>query len=68
MKGLDDPEKIKSIAGITGILIEEATELTKADFIQLDLRLRGITKYPKQIFVLFTGLISKMKNGQLQKK
>ena len=56
MKGLDDPEKIKSIAGITGILIEEATELTKADFIQLDLRLRGITKYPKQIFVLFNPI------------
>ena len=53
MKGLDDPEKIKSIAGITGILIEEITELTKLDFIQLDLRLRGITKYPKQIYAMF---------------
>ena len=56
MKGLDDPEKIKSIAGITGILIEEATELTKEDFIQLDLRLRGFTKYPKQIYVMFNPI------------
>lgn len=40
-KGLDDPEKIKSIAGITRIWIEEASELEEADFNQLNLRLRG---------------------------
>lgn len=40
-KGLDDPEKIKSIAGITRVWIEEATELSQADFQQLNLRLRG---------------------------
>jgi phage terminase large subunit len=40
-KGLDDPEKIKSIAGITRIWIEEASELTREDFNQLNLRLRG---------------------------
>lgn len=40
-KGLDDPEKIKSITGITDIWIEEATELTLDDFTQLDLRLRA---------------------------
>lgn len=38
--GLDDPEKIKSIKGLTGIWIEEATEFTKDEFLQLDLRLR----------------------------
>lgn len=37
---LDDPEKIKSIAGIDRIRVEEATELTYEDFGQLDLRLR----------------------------
>lgn len=37
---LDDPEKIKSIAGIDWIRIEESTELTYEDFWQLDLRLR----------------------------
>lgn len=38
--GLDDPEKIKSIKGITSIWLEEATEFTKHDFLQIDLRLR----------------------------
>jgi phage terminase large subunit len=37
---LDDEEKIKSIEGITGIWIEEATELTANDYRQLRLRLR----------------------------
>lgn len=40
-RGLDDSEKIKSIAGITRIWIEEASELTEEDFDQLNLRLRG---------------------------
>lgn len=39
--GLDDEEKIKSIAGITDIWAEEATELSKSQFEQLDLRLRA---------------------------
>lgn len=39
-KGLQDPERIKSISGITDIMIEEATELTLEDFTQLDIRLR----------------------------
>ena len=38
--GLDDPEKIKSIKGLTSEWLEEMTEFTKEDFIQLDLRLR----------------------------
>ena len=41
-KGLDDSEKIKSIADITDIWIEEATELNYDDFTQLDLRLRAL--------------------------
>lgn len=40
-KGLDDPEKIKSITGITNIFIEEASELNPDDFQQLQLRIRG---------------------------
>ena len=40
-KGFDDPEKIKSIEGITDIVVEEATELTEDDFDQLNLRLRA---------------------------
>lgn len=52
LAGLDDVEKLKSITGITGIWIEEATELLEGDFDQLDLRLRGETAHYKQI--LFT--------------
>jgi phage terminase large subunit len=54
--GLDDPEKIKSIAGITGIWIEEATELTETDFNQLDLRLRGKTRYYKQVLLSYNPI------------
>jgi phage terminase large subunit len=39
--GLDDPEKIKSLADIDRIVCEEATDLTFDDFTQLDIRLRG---------------------------
>ena len=42
--GLDDVEKLKSIYDITMIWIEEASELEKGDFNQLDIRLR--TKFP----------------------
>lgn len=38
--GLDDAEKLKSIYDVTGIWIEEASELLKSDFDQLDIRLR----------------------------
>lgn len=40
-KGLDNSDKIKSINGLTRIWNEEASELTKSDFNQLNLRLRG---------------------------
>src|SRR5699024_861234 len=39
--GLDDSEKIKSIESIDDIIIEEATELKREDFTQLNLRLRS---------------------------
>ncbi|WP_424765703.1 PBSX family phage terminase large subunit [Paenibacillus sp. sgz302251] len=56
-KGLDDPEKIKSIAGITGIWVEEATELSADDLDQLDIRLRGNTKHYKQIIISFNPIV-----------
>lgn len=40
-KGLDDVEKLKSLASPTTIWIEEASETSYEDFDQLDLRLRG---------------------------
>jgi len=51
--GVDDVEKLKSIAGITGVWIEEATELTEQEFDQIDLRLRGETDEYKQIILTF---------------
>ena len=51
--GLDDVEKLKSIYGITGIWIEEASELLESDFNQLDIRLRGESPYYKQIILSF---------------
>lgn len=54
--GLDDPEKLKSIAGITSVWFEEATEGTKQDFMQLDLRLRGQTASYKQIVLSFNPI------------
>lgn len=52
--GLDDAEKIKSIQGITDMVIEEATELNLDDFTQLLLRLRpsGEIESP-QIYLMF---------------
>ncbi len=38
---IDDPEKLKSFERINYVWGEEATGLTKADYIQLDLRCRG---------------------------
>jgi len=54
--GLDDQEKLKSIEGVTGVWMEEATEFSQEDFEQLDLRLRGVTKYPKQITLTFNPI------------
>lgn len=57
-KGLDDPEKIKSITGITDIVIEEATELVEDEFTQLNLRLRPKESNP-QIYLMFNPISKK---------
>lgn len=54
--GLDDVEKLKSIYNVTGIWIEEASELEESDFNQLDIRLRGKTKYYQQIILTFNPI------------
>ena len=52
-KGLDTPEKIKSIKGISDVVMEEASEFTLDDYTQLTLRLRD-KKHPfKQIYLMF---------------
>jgi len=54
--GLDDVEKLKSIYNVTGIWIEEASELLESDFNQLDIRLRGQTEHYKQIILSFNPI------------
>jgi len=55
MVGLDDVEKLKSIHGVTDVWIEEATELTEADFKQVNLRVRG-TDVQKRIILTFNPI------------
>lgn len=57
--GLSDVEQLKSIYNITGIWIEEASEITQADFNQLNIRLRGETKHYKQIILTFNPVSMK---------
>lgn len=38
---MDNPEKIKSVEGVSRVWVEEATELNQKEFDQLDLRVRG---------------------------
>jgi phage terminase large subunit len=54
--GLDEPEKIKSIKGITGIWMEETTEFTLADFHTIDLSLREKGPSYLQIVMTFNPL------------
>lgn len=56
-KGLQDSERIKSIADITDIWVEEATEITPEDFTQLDLRLRALA--PNLQFIVSFNPISR---------
>jgi phage terminase large subunit len=55
MSGLDDVEKLKSIHGVDKIWIEEASEITEADFKQINLRLRGIDKQ-HQLYLSFNPI------------
>jgi phage terminase large subunit len=56
--GLDEPEKIKSIKGLTGVWIEEATEFTEHDFLEVDLALREPSPYYKQIMLTLNPIES----------
>ena len=51
--GLDDPDKIKSVFGITSIWLEEATEFTRDDIYQLDLRMRGKSQHYYTMYLSF---------------
>jgi phage terminase large subunit len=48
-RGLDNPEKMKSISGVTIVWVEEATEISESEFNVLSDRIRG----EPQIFITF---------------
>lgn len=52
-QGMDDPEKIKSIKGLSDVVMEEASEFTKNDYTQLTLRLREPKHKNRQIYCMF---------------
>ncbi|GAG25261.1 unnamed protein product, partial [marine sediment metagenome] len=54
-KSLDDPEKIQSYEG-NYIWVEEATEITHKDFMQLKIRLRRDTDTLNQMFLSFNPI------------
>jgi len=54
--GLDDPFKIKSISGVTGMWLEEATEFTSNDLDQLNLRIRGQHRHYIQFIYSFNPI------------
>lgn len=51
--GLDDPEKIKSITGLTDAWLEEATEFTLDDFSQVNLRIRDPKAEGQEVILSF---------------
>ena len=51
--GMDDREKIKSLVEPTSFWLNELTEFEREDFLQLIMRLRGYSKYYKQIICDF---------------
>lgn len=56
--GMDDPEKMKSIENLTSVWMEETTEFSYPDYMQIDLRLRGETPSYKQISMSFNPILS----------
>ena len=54
--GLDDVEKLKSITGINRIWVEEASEITEGDYMQLDLRMRGNSPIGHQLTLTFNPI------------
>lgn len=54
--GLDAETKLKSIVGVTSVFVEEATEISAEKSEQIDLRLRGITEFYKQLIYAFNPI------------
>lgn len=54
--GLNDVEKLKSIANINRIWVEEASEISEKDYQQLDLRMRGQSAIGYQMTLSFNPI------------
>ncbi|MDF1878853.1 PBSX family phage terminase large subunit [Sulfurimonas sp. SAG-AH-194-C20] len=65
MNGLDNVERLKSISSVSSLWLEEASEVTYQDFIQLDLRLRGYNASYFQLLLTFNPTSS---NSWLKKR
>ena len=52
-KGLDEIQKLKSIAGITSVWIEEAIEFSLNEFLEIDRRVRAVHNTYVQIILSF---------------
>ena len=52
-RGLDDPQKIKSIVGVTSQWIEEAIEFTLREFLELQRRMRAVRNTYKQTIISY---------------
>lgn len=55
-RGLDEPERIKSIKGISSMWLEEATEFSQEEFEQLLIRIRGEKQFYVQWVLSFNPI------------
>lgn len=55
-KGLDNPEKVKSLVGLTDAWLEEATEFNQDDANQIDLRIRDPHARNQQLIFSFNPI------------
>lgn len=55
-RGMDDPEKIKSVVDPTDVWMEEASEFDREDYMQLNIRIRGNNDTAKQLWISFNPI------------
>src|SRR5690625_4848711 len=55
-KGMDNPEKIKSIKGVSDVVIEEATEINIEDYNQLTLRIKDRKHTTYTLYIKYTTI------------
>lgn len=51
--GLDDRKKLKSLRGVTSVVVEEATETEEADFTEINMIMRGACPSYRQAILIF---------------